>query len=49
MRVRDPRLRALLTQADRNARYGKNTAAETMYRQILSEAPDAEDVLMSEA
>jgi len=43
MRVRDPRLRALLTQAERNARYGKNTAAETMYRQILSEAPDADE------
>jgi hypothetical protein len=30
----------LLTQADRNASYGKNAAAESMYRQILNEAPD---------
>lgn len=39
--IKDPRLRTLLTQADRNASYGKNAAAESMYRQILSEAPDA--------
>jgi hypothetical protein len=31
-----------LTQADRNASYGKNAAAEQMYRQILEEAPNAE-------
>ena len=43
MRLRDPRLRALLTQADRNATYGKNAAAESLYRQILSDAPDAEE------
>lgn len=43
MPLRDPRLRTLLTQADRNASYGKNTAAETMYRQILNDAPDAEE------
>lgn len=39
--IRDPRLRTLLTQADRNASYGKNAAAESIYRQILNEAPDA--------
>ncbi len=38
--IKDPRLRTLLTQADRNASYGKNAAAESMYRQILSDAPD---------
>lgn len=43
MQIREPRLRALLTQADRNASYGKNTAAETVYRQILSEAPESEE------
>ena len=41
--IRDPRLRTLLTQAERNANYGKNAAAETMYRQIIDEAPEAED------
>lgn len=43
MQIRDPRLRTLLTQAERNASYGKNAAAETLYRQILSDAPDAEE------
>jgi hypothetical protein len=33
----------LLTQAERNAGYGKNAAAEMMYRQIIDEAPEAED------
>jgi len=32
-----------LTQADRNASYGKNAAAESLYRQILRDAPDAEE------
>ena len=41
--IRDPRLRTLLTQAERNASYGKNAAAETLYRQILGEAPEAEE------
>jgi hypothetical protein len=41
--IRDPRLRTLLTQAERNANYGKNAAAEMMYRQIIDEAPEAED------
>ncbi|CUS02846.2 putative Tetratricopeptide TPR_2 repeat protein [Candidatus Promineifilum breve] len=40
MMITDPRLRTLLTQAERNASYGKNAAAESMYRQILSDAPD---------
>lgn len=43
MRIQDPRLRTLLAQADRNAEYGKNAAAAMLYRQLLSEAPDAED------
>lgn len=38
-----PRIRTLLTQAARNAEYGKNAAAETIYRQILAEAPNAAD------
>ena len=41
--IRDPRLRALLAQAERNANYGKNAAAEMMYRQIVDEAPEAEE------
>lgn len=41
MEISEPRLRALLTQADRNASYGKRAAAETMYRQIIAEAPSA--------
>jgi tetratricopeptide (TPR) repeat protein len=41
--IRDPRLRTLLTQAERNANYGKNAAAEMMYRQIIDEAPEAEE------
>jgi hypothetical protein len=43
MAIKEPRLRSLLTQAGRNASYGKNAAAETIYRQILDEAPDAEE------
>ena len=43
MTISDPRIRSLLTQADRNAANGKNAAAEGIYRQILGEAPDAED------
>lgn len=43
MQIREPRLRALLVQAERNADNGKNAAAETMYRQILSEAPESEE------
>ncbi|HMT19707.1 MAG TPA: tetratricopeptide repeat protein [Promineifilum sp.] len=41
--IKEPRLRTLLTQANRNAQYGKNAAAESIYRQILAEAPDAEE------
>ena len=41
--IRDPRLRTLLAQAERNANYGKNAAAEMMYRQIIAEAPQAEE------
>lgn len=43
MSIREPRLRSLLTQAERNAAYGKNAAAESIYRQILEESPDAEE------
>lgn len=43
MDISEPRLRALLTQAERNADYGKLAAAETLYRQILEEAPEAEE------
>ena len=43
MEIKEPRLRALLAQAGRNAEYGKNAAAESMYRDILSEAPEAEE------
>ncbi|MBP9502336.1 MAG: hypothetical protein KBF17_09265 [Candidatus Promineofilum sp.] len=39
----DPRIRTLLTQANRNAENGKNAAAESIYRQILAEAPDTAD------
>ena len=41
--IRDPRLRTLLAQPERNANYGKNAAAEMMYRQIIDEAPQAEE------
>lgn len=41
MGIKEPRIRSLLTQAERNATYGKNAAAETIYRQILTEAPEA--------
>ncbi|MEZ4516773.1 MAG: hypothetical protein R3C44_08020 [Chloroflexota bacterium] len=43
MKISEPRLRALLSQADRNLTNGKLAAAETMYRQILEEAPNAEE------
>ena len=43
MTIKEPRLRSLLTQADRNASNGKNAAAESIFRQILNEAPDAEE------
>lgn len=36
----DPRIRTLLSQAARNVEYGKNAAAESIYRQIVAEAPD---------
>lgn len=40
MAFSEPRIRTLLTQAARNAEYGKNAAAESIYRQILTEAPN---------
>lgn len=43
MKVSEPRLRSLLSQAERNLSNGKLAAAETMYRQILEEAPSSEE------
>ncbi len=43
MKISEPRLRALLSQAERNLSNGKIAAAETMYRQILDEAPESEE------
>ncbi len=40
---KEPRIRSLLTQAERNAVNGKNAAAESIYRQIITEAPDTEE------
>lgn len=41
MEISEPRLRSLLRQAERVARAGKLAAAESLYRQITEEAPDA--------
>lgn len=56
MELSDPKLRSLLRQAERVAASGKRAAAETLYREILEEAPEAEvawmglaDVLTDEA
>ena len=43
MPTRDPKLRSLLTQANRNAEYGKNAAAESIYRQVLDLDPASEE------
>jgi hypothetical protein len=43
MKISEPRLRTLLSQAERNLTNGKLAAAETMYRQILDEAPQSEE------
>lgn len=43
MKISEPRLRALLSQAERNLTNGKLAAAEAMYRQILAEAPESEE------
>lgn len=45
MEISDPRLRSMLRQADRVAESGKRAAAESLYRQVLAEAPDAEKAL----
>jgi hypothetical protein len=42
MDISEPRLRSLLRQADRVAEAGKLAAAESLYRQIIEEAPQAE-------
>jgi hypothetical protein len=42
MEISDPRLRALLRQAERVAASGKRAAAESLYREIVEEAPEAE-------
>jgi hypothetical protein len=41
MEISEPRLRNLLRQAERNAANGKLAAAESLYRQIVEEAPEA--------
>lgn len=40
MDVQDPRLRALLRQANKVAEAGKRAAAEQLYRQLLDEGPE---------
>ncbi len=45
MEISDPRLRSVLRQADRVAESGKRAAAESLYRQVLAEAPNAEKAL----
>lgn len=42
MEISEPRLRNLLRQAEWNAENGKLAAAETLYRQIIEEAPSAD-------
>ncbi len=42
MEISDPRLRSLLRQAERVAASGKRAAAESLYREIVEEAPEAE-------
>lgn len=42
MEISDPRLRLLLRQAERVAASGKRAAAESLYREVLEEAPEAE-------
>lgn len=42
----DPRLRALLRQADRAAASGKRAAAQQLYEEILDEAPGSVDALL---
>ena len=42
MEINDPRLRSLLRQAERVAASGKRAAAESLYREIVEEAPEAE-------
>ncbi|MCA9969363.1 MAG: hypothetical protein KC425_04060 [Anaerolineales bacterium] len=41
MTISEPRLRALLRQAEKTAGQGKRAAALTLFRQITEEAPDA--------
>lgn len=43
MSITQPRLRALLRQADKVAANGKRSAAEDLYRQITEEAPNLAD------
>lgn len=42
MPTTDPRIRTLLTQAERTAANGKLAAAESLFREILAEAPNTE-------
>lgn len=43
MTINEPRLRAMLRQADKVAANGKFSAAEELYQEILAEAPDSAD------
>jgi len=42
MTISEPRLRTLLRQAEKTAASGKRAAAETLYRQIVEEAPESD-------
>ncbi|MDT8307350.1 MAG: hypothetical protein RRC07_15560 [Anaerolineae bacterium] len=46
MALGDPRLRALLRQADRAAASGKRAAARQLYEEILDEAPQSVEALL---
>ena len=43
MSINQPRLRAMMRQADKVAENGKRSAAEELYQEIITEAPDAAD------
>lgn len=46
MALSDPRLRALLRQAERSAASGKRAAAQQLYEEVLDEAPDSVPALL---
>lgn len=43
MTINEPRIRAMLRQADKVAANGKLSAAEELYQEIIAEAPDSAD------